>query len=39
MILDDVHEEDWRALYEASPEPSLANSSTVNANVYRGAGI
>ncbi|KAL3917400.1 MAG: hypothetical protein SGILL_004731 [Bacillariaceae sp.] len=28
MILDDVHEEDWRALYEASPEPSLANSST-----------
>jgi hypothetical protein len=29
MILDDVHEEDWRALYEASPEPSLANSSTV----------
>mmetsp|Transcript_1241 Transcript_1241/g.2844 ORF Transcript_1241/g.2844 Transcript_1241/m.2844 type:complete len:444 (-) Transcript_1241:85-1416(-) len=29
MILDDIHEEDWRALYEASPEPSLANSSTV----------
>jgi len=30
MILDDVHEEDWRALYEASPEPSVANSSTFN---------
>mmetsp|Transcript_11939 Transcript_11939/g.28324 ORF Transcript_11939/g.28324 Transcript_11939/m.28324 type:complete len:464 (+) Transcript_11939:172-1563(+) len=29
MILDEIHEEDWRALYEASPEPSLANSSTV----------
>lgn len=29
MILDDIHDEDWRALYEASPEPSLANSSTV----------
>jgi len=28
MILDDIHEEDWRAIYEASPEPSLANSST-----------
>jgi hypothetical protein len=28
MILDDVHDEDWRALYQASPEPSLANSST-----------
>ncbi|KAL3929290.1 MAG: hypothetical protein SGARI_004793 [Bacillariaceae sp.] len=28
MILDDIHEEDWRALYEASPEPSLVNSST-----------
>mmetsp|Transcript_2677 Transcript_2677/g.7136 ORF Transcript_2677/g.7136 Transcript_2677/m.7136 type:complete len:502 (-) Transcript_2677:314-1819(-) len=28
MILDDIHEEDWRALYEASPEPSLANSSS-----------
>jgi hypothetical protein len=27
MILDDVHEEDWRALYEASPEPSLVNSN------------
>ena len=23
MILDDVHDEDWRALYEKSPEPSL----------------
>jgi hypothetical protein len=34
MILDDVHEEDWRALYEASPEPSLANSSVAN----RGGG-
>jgi hypothetical protein len=32
MILDDVHAEDWRALYEeASPETSLANS-TVNHN-------
>jgi hypothetical protein len=29
MVLDDIHEEDWRGLYEASPEPSLANSSTV----------
>ncbi len=29
MILDDIHEEDWRALYEASPEPSIANSSAV----------
>jgi hypothetical protein len=28
MILDDVHEEDWRALYEASPEPSLTQFST-----------
>ena len=27
MILDDIHNEDWRALYEASPEPSLANSN------------
>ena len=27
MILDDVHTEDWRALYEASPEPSTANFS------------
>jgi hypothetical protein len=24
MILDDVHTQDWRALYEASPDPSLA---------------
>jgi hypothetical protein len=31
MILDDVHSEDWRALYEASPDTSLANS-TVNHN-------
>jgi hypothetical protein len=31
MILDDVHAEDWRALYEGSPETSLANS-TVNHN-------
>jgi hypothetical protein len=31
MILDDVHaNEDWRALYEASPDPSLANSSVGN---------
>ena len=29
MILDDIHDEDWRALYEQSPEPSIANSSTV----------
>lgn len=28
MILDDIHEEDWRALYEASPEPSLTQVST-----------
>lgn len=27
MILDDVHSEDWRAIYEATPEPSLINSS------------
>ncbi|CAJ1953477.1 unnamed protein product [Cylindrotheca closterium] len=26
MILDDVHTEDWRAIYEATPEPSLVNS-------------
>lgn len=33
MILDDVHaNEDWRALYEASPDPSLANSSVGNGN-------
>jgi hypothetical protein len=25
MILDDVHEEDWRALYEASPENSMVS--------------
>ncbi|OEU19435.1 hypothetical protein FRACYDRAFT_235488 [Fragilariopsis cylindrus CCMP1102] len=30
MILDDIHEEDWRALYEASPEPSLVNSAESN---------
>jgi hypothetical protein len=24
MILDDVHTQDWRALYEGSPDPSLA---------------
>jgi hypothetical protein len=30
MILDDVHVEDWRAIYEASPEPSFANSSIAN---------
>lgn len=32
MILDDVHAEDWRAIYEASPEPSLVNSSIANGN-------
>lgn len=26
MILDEIHKEDWRALYEASPEPSLVGS-------------
>ena len=26
MILDDVHDEDWRALYEASPETSLVGA-------------
>ena len=26
MILDDVHTEDWRALYEESPEPSMVTS-------------
>jgi len=30
MILDDIHEEDWRSLYEASPEPSLVNSAISN---------
>ena len=41
MILDDVHgDEDWRALYEASPDPSLANSSTaVNGSSVGGGGI
>lgn len=38
MMLDDVHEEDWRALYEASPEPSLVNSNAA-VNVLRGGGI
>ena len=33
MILDDVHEEDWRALYEASPGNSLANSSSAQVQV------
>jgi len=28
MILDDVHTEDWRAIYEATPEPSLVNSGS-----------
>lgn len=32
MVLDDVHVEDWRAIYEASPEPSLVNSSLANGN-------
>ena len=32
MILDDVHTEDWRAIYEATPEPSMANSSIANGN-------
>ncbi|KAL3939138.1 MAG: hypothetical protein SGBAC_006083 [Bacillariaceae sp.] len=30
MILDDVHSEDWRAIYEATPEPSLVNSGAGN---------
>lgn len=30
MILDDIHEEDWRALYEATPEPSLVSSAASN---------
>merc|ERR1719162_2338565 len=30
MILDDIHEEDWRSLYEASPEPSLVSSAASN---------
>lgn len=38
MILDDIHEEDWRALYEASPEASLANSSTANQYRFGGGG-
>ena len=28
MILDDVHTEDWRSLYEASPDPSLVTTTT-----------
>jgi hypothetical protein len=35
MILDDVHAEDWRTIYEASPEPSLVNSSIANGNEPR----
>lgn len=31
MILDEVHQnENWRELYEASPDPSLANSSVAS---------
>lgn len=37
MILDDVHaNEDWRALYEASPDPSLANSSVAGGGGFTG---
>eukprot|EP00538_Stauroneis_constricta_P004720 CAMPEP_0119554512 /NCGR_PEP_ID=MMETSP1352-20130426/6990_1 /TAXON_ID=265584 /ORGANISM="Stauroneis constricta, Strain CCMP1120" /LENGTH=446 /DNA_ID=CAMNT_0007601119 /DNA_START=124 /DNA_END=1464 /DNA_ORIENTATION=+ len=32
MILDQVHSEDWRALYEASPEPSLASSARLTSS-------
>lgn len=40
MILDDVHaNEDWRALYEASPDPSLVNSSVGNGYGGTGGGI
>jgi hypothetical protein len=35
MILDDVHAEDWRAIYEATPEPSLVNSSIANGSEPR----
>jgi hypothetical protein len=34
MILDDVHEEDWRALYETSPETSLVNAGQGTEVVY-----
>jgi hypothetical protein len=33
MILDDVHSDvDWRALYEASPDPSMAAAATTTTN-------
>ena len=38
MILDDVHTEDWRSLYEASPDPSLVTTTTTSASAFNGAG-
>jgi hypothetical protein len=32
LLLDDVHVEDWRALYEASPDPSIVTSTSTTNN-------